>query len=59
MRIDSIGEDRISSTLINAKSERNLSKTNQLIKNEVILSDERRGESGLTSSVHRQTGPNI
>jgi len=58
MRIDSIGEDRISSTLIIARNERNpltLSETNQLIENEVILSDQRRGESGLTSSVHHQT----
>jgi hypothetical protein len=58
MRVDSIGEQRIASSLISARSNHTpltISETKALIENEVILSDQRHGESGLTSSIHPQT----
>jgi hypothetical protein len=58
MRVHTIGEERISSTLISARCNHQpltISKTKEVIENEVILPDQRRGESGLTPSIHPQT----
>jgi hypothetical protein len=57
-RVDPIGEENISSTILSAKNDGKpltVSETKIVIENEVVKSDQRRGLSGLTSSVHPQT----
>jgi hypothetical protein len=57
-RIDAISKSAISSAIMSARDEKSpLTKSNtiRLIQDEAVMTDKRRGETGLTSTIHPQT----